>query len=61
MPWKCEFPLRFELPDPIQNFKIAWYNDSSLGNLKDGGSQGEFITYLVYENSISSLIWWKST
>ena len=46
--------LRFGLPGPIENFKIVCYNDSSLGNLKDGGSQGGFIIYIVGENSISS-------
>ena len=52
--------LRFGLPGPIESFKIVCYNDSSLGNLKDGGSQGGFINYLVGKNNISSLIMWKS-
>ena len=30
--------LRFELPGQTENFKIVCHNDSSLGNLKDGGS-----------------------
>ena len=33
---------------------------SSLGNLKDGGSEGGFIIYLVGENDVSSPIMWKS-
>ena len=45
---------------PSPNFKIVCYNDSSLGNLKDGGSQGGFIIYLVGENNVSSPIMWKS-
>ena len=52
--------LRFGLPGPTENFKIVCYNDSSLGNLKDGGSQGGFILYLVGENHVSSPIMWKS-
>ena len=41
--------LRFGVPGLIENFKIVCYNDSLLGNLKDGGSQGGFIIYLVSE------------
>ena len=52
--------LRFGLPGPIENFKIVCFNDSSLGNLKDGGSQCGFIIYLVGENNVSSPIMWKS-
>ena len=52
--------LRFGLPGPTKNFKIVCYNDSSLENFKDGGSQGGFIIYLVGENDVSSPIMWKS-
>ena len=52
--------LRFGLPGPIENFKIVCYNDSSLDSVKDGGSQGRFIIYLVGENNVSSPIMWKS-
>ena len=52
--------LRFGLPGPIENFKIVCYDDSSLGNLKDEGSRGGFIIYLVGENNVSSPIMWKS-
>ena len=48
------------MPCPIENFKIACYNDSSLGNLKDGGSQSGFIIYQFGENNVSSPIMWKS-
>ena len=48
------------MPGPIENFKIVCYNDSSLGNLKDGGSQSGFKIYLVSENNISSPIMQKS-
>ena len=37
------------MSDPIEHFKIV-YDDSSLGNLKDGGLQVGFIIYLVGEN-----------
>ena len=46
-------------PGPRENFKIICYNDSSWVNLKDGGSQGGFITDLVGENKISSTKMWK--
>ena len=52
--------LRFGLPGPTENFQIVCYNDSSLENFKDGGSQGGFIIYLVGENDVSSPIMWKS-
>ena len=52
--------LRFGLSGPIENFKIVCYDDSSLGNLKDGGSKGGFIISLVGENNVSSPITWKS-
>ena len=37
------------MPGPIENFKIIYYNASSLGNLKVGGSQARFIIYLTGE------------
>ena len=52
--------LRFGLPGPTENFKIVCYNDSSLGTLKNGGSQGGFIIYLDGENNVSSPIMRKS-
>ena len=48
------------MPGPLQNSKIVCYNGSSLGNLKDGGSKGGFIIFIVGENNISSPIMWKS-
>ena len=48
------------MPGPIEYFKIVCSNDSSLGNLKDGGLQGGFIIYLVGENNVYSSIMWKS-
>ena len=51
--------LRFWLLASTENFEIFYQNDSSSGNLKDGGSQGGFIIYLVGENNVSSPIMWK--
>ena len=48
------------IPRLIENFRIFCYNDSSFGNLRDVGSQGGFIIYLVGENNFSSAIMWKS-
>ena len=48
--------LRFGLPGPIKNFKIIYYNDSLLRNLKVGGSQARFIVYLIGENVSSQII-----
>ena len=45
--------LRFGLPGLTENFKIVCHNDSSIGNLKDGGSQGGSIIYLAGENNVS--------
>ena len=45
---------------PIEHFEIVCYNDLSLGNLKDGGSQGGFIIYRVGGNNVSLPIMWNS-
>ena len=52
--------LTFGLSRPIGKFEIVCYNDLLLGNLKNGGFQSGFITYLVGENNVSSPITWKS-
>ena len=52
--------IRLGLPGSPYDFKIIAYNDSSLGNLNDGGSQGRFIIYLVDKNNICSPIMWRS-
>ena len=52
--------IRLGLPGSPYDFKIIAYNDSSLGNLNDGGSQGGFIIYLVDEDNICSPIMWRS-
>ena len=43
-----------------KSFEIASYNDASLENFKDGGSQVLFIIYLSGENKVSSPIMCKS-
>ena len=48
--------IRLGLPGSPYDFKIIAYNDSSLGNLNDGGSQVGFIIYLVDESNICSPI-----
>ena len=53
-------PIRLGLPGSVYDFRFACYNDSSLGNLKDGGSQGGFVIYLVDKNNNCSPIMWKS-
>ena len=52
--------IKVGLPGKIENFKILCYNKASLGNLKDGGSQGGFIIYLVGENNTCSPLMWQS-
>ena len=43
-------------PIYISNASIVTYNNSSFGELKDGGSQVEIITYLVCEKGKYSYI-----
>ena len=52
--------LSFKKLDQIEKMKIIAYNDSSFGNLKNGGSQGGFIIYLADDNENSVPIMWKS-
>ena len=40
----------------FSNASIITYNNSSFQNLKDGGSHGEFITYLVDEDGNCSSV-----
>ena len=39
--------LRYHCFDDLRNLKLVTYNDASFGNLKDGGSQGTFVTFIV--------------
>ena len=36
------------------------YNDASFGNLKDGGSQGGFVSFLADETNVCSPVMWQS-
>ena len=46
--------------EKLENCKIVAYNESSFGNLADGGSQGGFVIYLVNECGQASPIMWQS-
>ena len=46
--------------EKLEKYKIVAYNDSSFGNLADGGSQGGFVIYLVNECGQASPIMWQS-
>ena len=39
--------LRYQCFDDLRKLKLVTYNDSSFGNLKDGGSQGAFVIFIV--------------
>ena len=39
--------LRYQSFDDLRNLKLLTYNDSSFGNLKDEGSQGAFVIFIV--------------
>lgn len=52
--------LSFGVPGKLDKLKFVCFNDASLGNLKDGGSQGGYVIYLVGENETSSPIMWQS-
>ena len=52
--------LSFGVPGKLDKFKFVCFNDASPGNLKDGGSQGGYVIYLVGENETSSPIIWQS-
>ena len=43
----------------LDNVKIIVYNDSSFGNLDNGGSQGGFILFLANSVADISPIMWK--
>ena len=48
-----------DLGDP-NKIKIVAYNESSFGNLKDGGSHGGFVIYLMHSTGHCSPITWQS-
>ena len=44
----------------INNLRVAVYEDASLGNLPDGGSQAGYLVFLVDSEGIVALIAWQS-
>ena len=44
----------------VNNLKLFVYTDASFGNLKDGGSQGAYLVFLLDESDICNLITWQS-
>ena len=52
--------LKFGLEGNIEKFRIHGFNDSSFGNLPNGGSQGAFVIYLINEKGQCSPISWQS-
>ena len=44
----------------VNNLKLFVYADASFGNLKDGGSQGTYLVFLLDESDICNLITWQS-
>ena len=53
--------LKFSNLGDISSCNIVIYSDASLGNLRDGGSQGEFLVFLEGENKKFSLVYWQSS
>ena len=52
--------LRYQSFDDLRNLKLVTYNDSSFGNLKDGGSQGAFVIFIVDLAGNCSPLTWQS-
>ena len=44
----------------VNNLELFVYTDASLGNLKDGGSQGAYLVFLLDESDNCNLITWQS-
>ena len=42
------------------NIKLFAYTDASFANLKNGGSQGSYLIFLVGENGLCNLLSWQS-
>ena len=52
--------LRYQSFDDLRNLKLLTYNDSSFGNLKDGGLQGAFVIFIVDPAGNCSSLMWQS-
>ena len=44
----------------VNNLELFLYTDASFGNLKDGGSQGAYLVFLLEESDNCNLITWQS-
>ena len=49
--------MRYQSFDDLKNLKLVTYNDSSFGNLKDGGSQGGFVMFVDPGGNCNPLMW----
>ena len=57
----CErVTLKFGNLGDTSSCNIVIYSDASLGNLRDGGSKGEFLVFLEGESKKFSLVYWQS-
>ena len=52
--------LTYQSFDDLRNLKLLTYNDSSFGNLKDGGSQGALVIFIVDPAGNCSSLMWQS-
>lgn len=44
----------------VNNLELFLYTDACFGNLKDGGSQGAYLVFLLEESDNCNLITWQS-
>ena len=52
--------MRYQSFDDLRNLKSVTYNDSSFGSLKDGGSQGAFVIFIVDPAGNCNPLMWQS-
>ena len=52
--------IKYQHLGPNEDLSLMVFSDASLGNLKDGGSQGGFFILLVGKSGKFSPIWWSS-
>ena len=46
--------------DKFETLRVVTYNDASLGNLRGGGSQGGFVSFLADEGNMCAPVMWQS-
>ena len=44
----------------VSTWRIISFSDASWGNLRDGGSQGGYLLFMVGANGVANLIGWQS-